>query len=243
LISTLARRVAERVFQGVVRVIPRRHRFRTTYAITRVVPGRVLPRSVWRCPAEPVPDLILWHGLRLLDGTGFPCEVPLTVSGLPELDEAIAAGRGVMLVGPHTRLTERVVRHLRNEGRDVVAVSSAPREPARSAVPRILLSPYFLVAVRESLAEGKVVFAMIDHESAIPGKTVTIPLAGGSLHVSDALLRLAARCATRTLFIASRATAGGISCTIAAPRAGDAPVDVAGLPEFSRFVREHVGSA
>lgn len=235
---TLRRPLAERVFRTVVRVVPRRHRFRTAYAITRVVPQRVLPRSVWRCAAEPVPDLVLWHGLRLLDRSGCPCEVPLTVSGLAELDEAIAAGRGAMLVGPHTRLTERVVRHLWNEGRDVVAVSSAPREPARSGVPRILLSPYFLVAVRESLAQGKVVFAMIDHEFAVPGKTVAIPLAGGSLHVSDALLRLAARCAAPTLFIASRGTARGISCTIAAPRAGDA----AGLAEFSRFVREHAGA-
>jgi lauroyl/myristoyl acyltransferase len=237
LLFTLGRPVAERAFQAVVRVIPRRHRFRAAYAITRVVPERALPPGVWRCAAEPVPDLFLWHCLRLLDRTGLPCEVPLTVSGLAELDEAIAAGRGVLLAGPHTRLTQRVVRHLRDEGREVVAVDA--REPARSGVPRIPLSPYFLVAVRESLAQGKVVFAMIDHEFEVPGKTAAVPLAAGSLHVSDALLRLAARCAARTLFIASRGTAHGISCTIAAPRAGDAT----GLPEFSRFVREHAGAA
>lgn len=230
--------MAGRLFRGVVRVIPRRHRFRAAHAIARVVPGGVLPRTVWRCAAEPVRDLVLWHNLKLLDRAGFPYDAPLSVGGLAELDEATAAGRGVMLVGPHTRLTQLIVRHLRTAGRDVVAVGSAaraPGDPGRPVVPRIVVSPYFLVAVREALAQGRVVFAMIDHEAAVAGKTVPISLPGGNLHVSDALLRLAARCDARTLFIASRGTADGISCTIAAPRPG------AGLPEFSRFVREHAG--
>ncbi|HEX8670435.1 MAG TPA: hypothetical protein VF710_01025 [Longimicrobium sp.] len=207
------------------------------------VPRRVVPAGVWKCAVEPARDLILWHSLQLLDRCGLAYDLRIHVPGLAELDEAVAAGRGVLLAGPHTRLSQIAVRHLRRAGYDLVAVSSSPGSVPRTprGVPHIHVSPYFLVAVREALVQGRVVFAQIDHDAAIPGRTVEVHTGMGKLNVSDALLRLASRCRARTLFIASRGTADGFECSIVSPTAepGSRP-DPVGLDDFSRFLQGHV---
>jgi lauroyl/myristoyl acyltransferase len=207
------------------------------------VPRRVVPAGVWKCAVEPARDLILWHSLELLDRCGLAYDLRVQFPGLAELDEAVAAGSGVLLAGPHTRLSQIAVRHLRWAGYDVVAVSSSHGSVRRSprGVPHIPVSPHFLVAVREALVQGRVVFAQIDHDAAIPGRTVEVHTAMGTLNVSDALLRLASRCRARTLFIASRGTPDGLECTIVSPVAesGSRPEPV-GLDDFSRFLQGHV---
>lgn len=224
--------------------LPRRHRFRAARAMAFAVPRSVLPASVWNCAVEPARDLILWHSLQLLDRCGLAYDLRVHVAGLAELDEAVAAGSGVLLAGPHTRLSQIAVRHLQRAGYDLVAVSSSPasvQRPPRSGIPHIHVSPHFLVAVREALVQGRVVFAQIDHDAAIPGKTVEVHTSMGTLNVSDALLRLASRCQARTLFIASRGTSDGLECAIVSPVAesGSRP-DAVGMDEFSRFVHGHV---
>jgi lauroyl/myristoyl acyltransferase len=207
------------------------------------VPRRVVPAGVWKCAVEPARDLILWHSLELLDRCGLAYDLRVQFPGLAELDEAVAAGSGVLLAGPHTRLSQIAVRHLRKAGYDIVAVSSShgsvPMSPR--GVPHIPVSPHFLVAVREALVQGRVVFAQIDHDAAIPGRTVEVHTAMGKLNVSDALLRLASRCRARTLFIASRGTSDGFECTIVSPAAesGSRP-DPVGMDDFSRFLQGHV---
>jgi hypothetical protein len=208
------------------------------------VPRRVVPAGVWNCAVEPARDLILFHSLQLLDRCGLAYDLRVHFPGLADLDEAVAAGRGVLLAGPHTRLSQIAVRHLRKAGYDLVAVSSSPSSvprPPRAGVPHIHVSPHFLVAVREALVQGRVVFAQIDHDAAIPGRTVEVRTSMGNLNVSDALLRLASRCQARTLFIASRGTSDGLECAIVSPVAepGSRP-DPVGLDDFSRFLQGHV---
>jgi hypothetical protein len=207
------------------------------------VPRRVVPAGVWNCAVEPARDLILFHSLQLLDRCGLAYDLRVHFPGLAELDGAVAAGSGVLLAGPHTRLTQIAVRHLRKAGYDVVAVSSshASVRRSRAGVPYIHVSPHFLVAVREALVQGRVVFAQIDHDAAIPGRTVEVHTGMGKLNVSDALLRLASRCQARTLFIASRGTSDGLECAIVSPVAesGSRP-DPVGLDDFSRFLQGHV---
>ncbi len=239
-----SRRLAEAVFRQAMRALPRRYRFRAARAMAFAVPRRVVPAGVWKCAVEPARDLILWHGLQLLDRCGLAYDLRIDVQGLAELDEAVAGGSGVLLAGPHTRLSQIAVRHLRRAGYDVVAVSSSPpsvpRSP-RAGVPHIHVSPHFLVAVREALVQGRVVFAQIDHEAAIPGRTVEVQTGMGTLNVSDALLRLASRCGARTLFIASRGTRDGFECAIVSPGAGaGSRPDPVGLDNFSRFLQGHV---
>lgn len=208
------------------------------------VPRSVVPAGVWKCAVEPARDLFLWHSLQVLDRCGLAYDLRVDFPGLEELDEAVAAGSGVLLAGPHTRLSQIAVRHLRRAGYDVVAVSSSHasfRRPPGAGVPHIHVSPHFLVAVREALVQGRVVFAQIDHDAAIPGRTVEVRTGMGTLNVSDALLRLAARCQARTLFIASRGTADGFECAIVSPVAesGSRP-DPVGMDDFSRFLQGHV---
>lgn len=227
-----------------MRALPRRYRFSAARAMAFAVPRGVVPARVWKCAVEPARDLILWHSLQLLDRCGLGYDLRIHVPGLAELDEAVAARGGVLLAGPHTRLSQIAVRHLRKAGYDVVAVSSSPPSVSRSQrarVPHIHVSPHFLVAVREALVQGRVVFAQIDHEAAIPGRTVEVHTGMGKLNVSDALLRLASRCQARTLFIASRGTRDGVECAIVSPAAesGSRP-DPVGLDDFSRFLQEHV---
>jgi hypothetical protein len=235
--------LAEALFRHAMRALPRRYRFRAARALAFAVPRRVVPAGVWKCAVEPARDLILWHGLQVLDRCGLAYDLRIHVPGLAELDEAVAAGRGVLLAGPHTRLSQIAVRHLRGAGYDLVAVSSSPGSVPRPprGVPHIHVSPHFLVAVREALVQGRVVFAQIDHEAAIPGRTVEVHTGMGKLNVSDALLRLAARCQARTLFIASRGTADGFECSIVSP-AGESSSrpDPVGLDDFSRFLQGHV---
>jgi lauroyl/myristoyl acyltransferase len=163
------------------------------------------------------------------------------VDGLRLLDEAVASGRGVLLAGPHTRLTVLVVRHLYDAGYDLTVVTRVPIPPPRGrsrAIPQIHKSPLFLIAVREALREGRTVFAMIDTPNPVPGVTASVETARGTLHVSDALLRLSARCRAHTLFIASWAEGEAIACAIAAPQPAAETAEEAGAGSFGRFLQE-----
>ncbi len=68
------------------------------------------------------------------------------------------------------------------------------------------------------------------------GKTTTFEVPGGQVHLTDALLRLAARHGAAPLFIATRAEGRELRATILAPRpAGEGEV----LEAYAECVREY----
>lgn len=240
-----ALRGALRLFCGTLAAVPARHRFPVALGGARVaarlLPLRTVDTLLGRSPCESRRDAVVGHVFYRLRRMGIACTPRLRVDGIRHLDEAVASGRGVLLAGPHTRLSLLAVRHLYESGYDlaVVTMIPIPPPPGRSrAVPQIHQSPLFLIAVREALRAGRTVFAMIDRQLPVPGMTTPVETTRGTLHVADALLRLSARCRARTLFIASRVEGGGIRCTIQAPRSAAGEADEASVESFTRFVEE-----
>jgi hypothetical protein len=228
---------------GVLAAVPARHRFSVALGASRIA-ARLLPRravNALRSPGESTLDAVVGQVLRALRKRGIGHAPRVRVDGIRELDEAVAAGRGVLLAGPHTRLTIPALYHLYERGYDLAVVTWVPVPPPPGrfpVIPQIHRSPFFLVAVREALREGRTVFAMVDRHDPLPGLTTPVQVAGARLYVTDALLRLAARCRARTLFIASRVEGGGIRCTIQAPRPAAGGADEASVESFTRFVEE-----
>lgn len=240
----IVRPVALGLFRLVMRAIPRRHRFSAVVAMARLpaplLHWSTLAQGFSRCVLETPQEFAAARLTWMLNRAGIRYTPRVAVRGIEELERALARGRGVLLPGPHTHLTALAVRHLHEAGYPVTAVAGSHYVPPswRSGeVPRIAPSPHILVEVREALAAGKLVFAMIDSTAPVPGKSVPVETAGGTLHVTYGLLRAARMCGAATVFIASRLAEGGVVCTLAAPRPEES--DDGGLREFSRFVQEY----
>lgn len=239
-----ARRLATRPFRMAMEAIPRHRRFGAVLGLSRTI-APLAPRNGLglilhnRSPLESTRDIVFVQLLALLNRYQIPFDPEVTVEGIEKLDEAVAAGRGVLLAGPHTHVSIlTTIRHLHDSGYPLSAVTlGAFDRPAgkRSKIPEIPHSPHFLLEVREALGQGRLVFAMIDRYTAVPG-TVPVETRGGTVHVADALFRLAARCGARVVFVASRTERDRVSCTLDAPREGSSD-DY--MREFARFIQEY----
>jgi hypothetical protein len=204
--------------------VPRRRRFAAALLLARALTPFVRRARMftglrrWPLNSGMAVSLHVVLGELLRNGIGFDARVSL--AGLKTLDEAAAAGRGVLLIGPHTLLTRMAVRRLHERGYPVTAVTAvtAPAAPPGSDLPVIRRSPFFLLAVRGELARGRIVFAMVDREGAEHGITTSVETAMGTVHVADPLIHLAARCGARVVFIASRLRGAAIQARIEAPR-------------------------
>lgn len=233
-----------------MRGIPRRRRFAAArWAASLAAPllfNRVVPTGIRKQSAlDSDRDYVLSLILALLKRSRVELTPPVALAGLQHLSAAVAAGRGVLLAGPHTLLTMLAVRQIHALGYDIVAVTrNRFGIPAgeRSAIPHIVVSPMFLIAVREALLQGRIVYAMIDHRDPVPGKTETLDVDGCPVHVSDALLRLAARCNALPLFIASRTEGEVVSSVIVPPPRTEIGSGEVGLPEYECFMREYLGN-
>ncbi len=236
-----ARRLAATPFRVMLRAVPRRSRFAAALALARMM-APVAPRTRLlqsRRALESTRDVVFVQLLAVLNRYRVPYDPVVSVEGIGWLNEAVAAGRGVLLVGPHTRVTQvATIRYLHDSGYPLSAVTLGEFDPPagkRSAIPQIPHSPHFLLAVREALNEGRTVFAMIDRSVPLPS-TLPVETRGGTVHVADALLRLAARCGARVVFVASRTERGRVSCTLEAPPPDGTSDDY--MRAFARFIQD-----
>ncbi len=237
--SAAARPLAKKLFGLAMRAVPRGGRFAVAMLLASAAAPLVrrsdLFRGVRRYPFNSARDVALHVVLAVLNRSGIGFEPRLRFEGLEKLDAARAAGRGLLLVGPHTHLTSLAVRHLHDSGYGMTVVTMGPvarRVGSRTALPVIPLSPHFLLEVREALLAGGMVFAMIDRVKPVAGMTVPVETAAGTVHVADALVRLAARCGVGVAFIASRREGRGVACTLDVPAAGEEAAG--GLVRFLR---------
>lgn len=221
--------------------VPRRHRFSVSLLLARAATpfarraGMFTGRRRWPLNSALTVSLDVVLSELLRSGIGFDARVFL--AGLERLDEAAADGRGVLLIGPHTLLTRMAVRRLHERGYPVTAVTSFDAPP-ESSLPVIRRSPHFLLAVRDELARGRIVFAMVDRASAMPGITTAVETAMGTVHVADPLIHLAVRCGARVAFIVSRLHGGTIQARIEA--SGSASDDAAATRQrFIRFLQRY----
>jgi hypothetical protein len=237
---------ARAAFRVVMGGVPHRHRFRASLllagAIAPVAWRAGLFTRLLRWRVNSARELALHAVLSALISERIEFEAPVALAGLDRLDEAVAGGRGVLLIAPHTMLARMAVRRLHERGYPVTALT-ADGPPRRSLVPLLQRSPFFLLAARDELARGRILFAMVDRTRPEPGITAAAETVRGTVHVADPLIRLALRGGSRVAFIASRLHAGTIETRIALPdpAAGDGAEAV--RQQFIRFLQTFLAPA
>lgn len=236
-------RAAEFCFAAALRLAPRRRRFGAVLLLADAVLPFLRRTSAYRWQEavgfDGPREIALHFMLNALTRNGTRFDPVVSVRGFEELERAHAAGRGVLVLGPHAALTLLMIRLFHDRGLDPVVVSPDPRMrvggttvTARTVQP----SPTFLVKARSRLRRGDVVCAMPDRAEHHGARTVEFATAAGRVIVAPALMHVAARCGARVVFTEVHAEGrSGVAGTLHAPRdtsSGDAIAE-----EFMDFVR------
>jgi hypothetical protein len=240
-------RAAEFCFAAALRLVPRGRRFGLTVrAASAAVPllrRTSAYRQQERIGFDGPREIALHFMLNALTRNGTRFDPPVRVSGFEEFERAYAAGKGVLVVGPHAALTLLMVRLFFDRGLDPVVISPDPGMRAGGTtvtVRTIQPSPTFLVKTRSSLRRGEVVCAMPDRAEHHGERTIEFSTDGGRVIVAPALLHVAARCGARVVFTEVHTEGRSVVAgTISAP--GDTSSGDAILEGFKQFVRARNG--
>lgn len=150
-------------------------------------------------------------------------------------------------MGPFSALNSLMMRVLHEQHPDMAVVTSSrllyESIGGEAKIQVIARSSTFMVSIRQALARGTLVAAMIERwESG--RRTVKFPTAAGSMLAADALIRVAARCGARVCFAAVRLDGDGlVTIALDAP-----PDDTPRSPEtdvaaYVAFVQRHVSAS
>ncbi|HEX8559711.1 MAG TPA: hypothetical protein VF668_16550 [Pyrinomonadaceae bacterium] len=226
-----------------MRLAPRRRRFGAAVRMAGAVAALLRLTSAYREQEvkgfDGPREIALHFMLNALTRNGARFDPAVRVNGFEELERALAAGRGVLVVGPHAALTLLMIRLFHDRGLDPVVVSPDPgmRVAGTTATARTIQpSPTFLVKARGRLRRGGLVCAMPDRAEHHGERTVEFDTAGGRVIVAPALLHVAARCGARVLFTEAHAEGRSVVAGVIAPPA-DASSGDAILEGFKEFVR------
>jgi lauroyl/myristoyl acyltransferase len=229
-----------------MRLLPRRSRFRVAMRMamlatpllrrTRIIRERLAMR------VETAREVVTYEVLDVLTRRGVAFDPVLKTIDAQLIDEGLALGRGVLLVGPHAMLLTLFHRSLRDRGTDFAVVSADARRIAGTDARTPVIEPSFtfLLDIREALRGNRVVCAMIDSEAAFHKATFEVMTARGSIAVSNALFRLAVRIEAAIVFTAARIIDGEIVITHSAPSASDARSPEAVTAAFVSLLQKHV---
>lgn len=237
-------RAAEFCFAAAMRLAPRRRRFGATLRMAGAVATLLRLTSAYREQEvkgfDGPREIALHFMLNALTRNGTRFDPAVRVNGFGELERALAAGKGVLVVGPHAALTLLMIRLFHDRGLDPVVVSPDPlmRVAGTTVTTRTIQpSPTFLVKARGSLRRGELVCAMPDRAEHHGGRTVEFATAGGRVIVAPALMRVAARCGARVVFTEAHAEGRSVVAGVIASPA-DASTGDTILEGFKEFVRE-----
>ncbi len=182
-------------------------------------------------------EIALHFILNALTRNGTRFDPVVTVKGYEKFERAYAAGKGVLVVGPHAALTLLMIRHFYDCGLDPIVISPDPRMrvggttvTARTVQP----SPTFLVKTRSRLRRGELVCAMPDRAEHHGDRTVEFATVKGRVIVAPALMQVAARCGAEVIFTEVHLEGRGLVGTFAAP--SSASTDTI-IKDFIEFVR------
>lgn len=232
---------AERCFATAMRLMPRRYRFGAAVLVARAAVPLLRRTDAFREQEmkrfDGPHEIALHFVLNALTRNGTRFDPVVAVKGYEEVERAYAAGKGVLVLGPHAALTLLMIRLFYDGGLDPVVISPDPSMrvggtavPARTVQP----SPTFLVKTRNRLRRGELVCAMPDRAEHHGVRTVEFTTADGCVIVAPALMQVAARCGARVVFTEVHAEGRGLVGTVAAASAGTADVIT---KEFMEFVR------
>jgi lauroyl/myristoyl acyltransferase len=187
-------------------------------------------------------EVALQMVLRTLDRVGTEYDPVVRVHGAEPFAVARDAGRGLLMIGPHAALSKLVVRYLCDqEYSPVIVVAGLMRFGGMRHPPRqILTSPSFLLHVRTELRAGSIVGAMADHEPDTVRRAFEVQTPAGPVLLSDGLLRIAQKCGSAILFIASALSDDGVVHIYLEPPLPSSQSVEAIVNDFAAFVHSHV---
>lgn len=233
---------AEFLFAATMRLAPRRYRFGAAVFVARAAVPLLRLTSAYRVQEligfDSPHEIALHFVLNALTRNGARFDPVVEVKGLAEVERAYAAGRGVLVLGPHAALTLLMIRIFYDRGLDPVVVTPDPQMRVPGApltVRTVQPSPTFLVKTRDRLRRGDLVCAMPDRAEHHGARTVEFATVSGRVIIAPALMHVAARCGARVIFTEVHAEGGSVVSTIHAPAhasSGDAITE-----NFIAFVR------
>lgn len=234
---------AEFLFAAAMRLAPRRYRFGAAVFVARAATPLLRLTEAYRRQEligfDGPGEIALHFVLNALTRNGARFDPVVEVRGLAELERAYAAGRGVLVLGPHAALTLLMIRLFHDRGLDPVVVTPDPGMRVAGTtltVRTVQPSPTFLVKTRGRLRRGELVCAMPDRAEHHGARTVEFDTVNGRVIVAPALMHVAARCGARVIFTEAHADGGSVAGSIHAPArasSGDALTE-----DFIAFVRK-----
>jgi plastocyanin len=236
-------RAAEFWIVAAMRLAPRRYRFGAALMMARAAVPFLRRTSAYREQEvkgfDGPREIALYFMLNALTRNSTRFDPVIDVRGFEAFERAYAAGKGVLVIGPHAALTLLMVRLFYDRGLDPVVVSPDPQMRVGGTtvtVRTVQPSPTFLVKTRSLLRRGEIVCAMPDRAEHHGARTVEFATASGRVIIAPALMRVAARCGARVVFTEVHVEGHSVVAgTISAPddtSSGDAIAE-----EFMDFVR------
>lgn len=240
--------LAGAAFATAMRLVPRRRRFRAALLVARAALPLIRKTEAYReqqkSKVDGIREIALYLILDCLTKHGTRFDPVINTTNYENVERALADGKGVLTISPHTVLSLMLVRLLHDAGHDPVIVTADPNmriggtiKPAETTQP----SPTFLVAIRNRLRRGRLVCAMLDRAEAREGRTIEFATVRGRIIVATALIRVAARSDARVIFSAAYLDKRGIVITFAAPSSSNGSTDSI-TSDFVEFVRAHIDS-
>lgn len=228
-----------------MRLVPRRCRFSAAVLVARAAVPLLHRTDAYReqemIGFDSPHEIALHFILNALTRNGTQLDPVVAVNGYEKFERAYAAGKGVLVVGPHAALTLLLIRHFYDCGLDPVVISPDPRMrvggttvTARTIQP----SPTFLVKTRSRLRRGELICAMPDRAEHHGDRTVEFATVKGRVIVAPALMQLAARCGAEVIFTEVHLEGRGLVGTFAAPSTASADAITKDFIEFIRACAE-----
>jgi lauroyl/myristoyl acyltransferase len=231
-------------FSILMRLVPRARRFNVALLVARAVAPVIGRTQAYReqrsFKMDTVREISLSLVLNTLMRNGTEFDPVITVKGYEELERAFSAGKGVLVLTPHTALSLLMPRLFHDKGLDPVIIAADPlmRLSGTGLVAQTVLpSPAFLVETRSKLRAGRLVCAMPDRLEHQNGRTIEFTTANGPVIVATALMRVAERCEANVAFMEAHIDEGKVVATLAAPSPPTAPSADAITSDFVEFVR------
>ena len=233
-------------FAMTMRLIPRRRRFAAAMLIARAAVPLVRRTEAFqeqrRGKVDGVREIALYLVLNTLTKNGIEFDPALNVSGTEELERILAAGKGVLMISPHTVLSLLMLRFFHDAGYEPVVIAADPgmRISGTNVTAETLQpSPTFLVQTRTRLRRGRLVCGMPDRGEPTAGRTIEFATANGQIILAPALLQVAARCRANVMFLRVHVEEREIVATMTSPPAA-ADSTEALTEAFIEFIRAHV---
>lgn len=234
-------------FATAMRLLPRRHRFGAAVLAARAAVPLLRRTGAYRqqrrTGLDGPSEIALHLVLNTLTKHGTRFDPVIACHGYEELERAFAAGRGVLVLSPHTALSLLNVRRYHDDGMDPLAISADPRMRIAGTtlgVETVQPSPMFLVATRTLLRRGRLVCAMPDRAEHHEGRTMEFATANGRIIIAPAVIQVAARCGAEVVFTEAHVEGGRVVGTVATPSPASAGSADAITRDFVEFVRARV---